>query len=223
MSAPAEIWPRLFELPEELFGPAAAWARAHAAHAADPARSFEECPRGDWLVAAAALAGVDARELVGAVAMTLSAVCNELDRAGRPEPPTLRRAIETSEAWADGAAEEPEVRAELDALGADTTSVAWALLYATANASHHAAIEADGSAPAGARVWARHALARQAAHALRLLAEGLGPRGGEATAAMLRSLVEWPTVEAALAATFAEGWEREVEAATTFGGALPAK
>jgi hypothetical protein len=192
-----EAWLRLFELPEPIFGPATAWSRAHAI---DPAHGWDECPRGDWLVAAAARAGVEARTLIGAVTITISAIANELDRLGRPEPKELRHAIELCEAWADCAAEAPEIRDALDALGTDTLGLAWALLFATADAAHHEALRDSGDAPAGERAWARLALAQHASNALRLLAAPMGPRGGEATAAVLRSLLPWEQVERALAA-----------------------
>lgn len=195
-----ETWQRLFELPETLFGPATAWARAHAT---DPARGWCECPRGDWLVAAAARAGVEARTVIGVVTMTISVISNELDRAGRAgraEPKELRHAIELCEAWADGAAESPEVHASLEALGTDTRGLAWALLFATADAAHHEALHASSDAPPGERAWARLSLAQHASTALRALAEPLGPRGSEATAAVLRAFLPWEQVEGALAA-----------------------
>ncbi len=195
-----DSWLRLFELPAATFGPAAEWAHAHADA---PARGWDECPRGDWLLAAAARAGVDARAVIGALAMTCSAVSNELDRRGHPEPRPLREAIELSEAWADGVAESPEVAVALEApeaLGTDTHGLAWALLFATADAAHHEALHASGDAPPGERAWARVSLAQHASHALRTLAEPFGARGGEATAHVLRSFLAWEQVEATLAA-----------------------
>jgi hypothetical protein len=136
--------------------------------------------------------------VIGAIAMTISAIANELDRLGRPEPKELRHAIELCEAWADGAADAPEIRLAFDALGANTRGLAWALLFATLDAAHHEALHASADAPVGERAWARLSLAQHASHALRVLAEQVGPRGGEATAAVLRSFLAWEQIEAAL-------------------------
>ncbi len=176
----AEQWLELFALQPTISGDASSWARAFAAR---PRAGWEACPRGEWLVAAAVRARVDPREVVSALATTISAISNELDRMGRPEPPALRRTIELAEAWADGVAELEELRGAERALDGEANELARRLLRTTIEAA------TDGAS-----------LAERAAQAMHALGDPLGPRGHEATAAVLRSLLAWERVEAAITA-----------------------
>jgi hypothetical protein len=221
MPAPADLWPQLFALPEAQFGPAAAWARAHAAaHPGDPRALYDACPRADWLIAAASLSGLDEHAVINVLAQLLRVVTNELDRAGRPQAPELLRAIDVCEAWADGAASEPEVLALHDELlGGVGLAIDLATVTTTAaRLATLAAEPADPEPPAGSRPYQRQAVALHAAKLLRDFAENLGPRGHEAVLEMLRAFLPWEAIEAALPSIGTEAYARELAACAAMLG-----
>jgi hypothetical protein len=106
-------------------------------------RAWNECPRGDWLLAMAARAKVDEKRIVLAAAACARQALEHVDPAeSRP-----LSAIETAEAWANGQATAEACRAlasELDGMRVDDPALACAFAAAHAalasiDAPEHAA------------------------------------------------------------------------------------
>jgi hypothetical protein len=106
-------------------------------------RAWNECPRGDWLLAMAARARVDEKRIVLAAAACARQALEHVDPAeSRP-----LRAIETAEAWANGSVSAEACRAlatELDRMSVDDPALACAFAAAHAalasiDAPEHAA------------------------------------------------------------------------------------
>lgn len=185
MDVAAQDWLRLFDgaAPE-----AAAWASAHAD---DPARGWDECPSGDWLVGAAARAGLPAREILGALHALLAAVFDELASRGVATEPALARALDAADAWLEGRLGVTELAEEEREVSASGGALARALALATLHAASHDA------APAAADP--RAALAERAGDVIRALAARAGDKGQPLAAALVREQLPWGVIAATLA------------------------
>ena len=136
--------------------------------------TWEQCPRGDWLLWFAAKAGVERKTVVlaacAAARLALPFVEHSDDRP--------RVAIETAERWARGeatiedvhaaraaaAAAEDAAAARAAAAAAEDAAAAYAAAYAAASAAYAAAYAAASAAYAAASA-AAYAAARAAAYA----------------------------------------------------------
>src|SRR5689334_3437484 len=138
---------------------------------ADGERAWAECPRGDWLVAAAARAGMPGRELLGIAHTILGEVFGELSSRGIATEEALLDAIDVLDAWLDERLDREEVRARADEIIRIGSPLAVAVAVAAKRAANGE--EAD------------------AGDVVRAPADRVGPKGHALGAALVRSHLAW--------------------------------
>jgi len=167
-----------------------------------PEAAYAACQRGDWLLWLAVRAGVDRREVVGAAcAVARTALGHVPESDQRP-----LQAIEAAERWAAGGASDTATinayaaaAAAADAAADAAAAAAYAAgadaAYAAAYAAADAAADAYAAADAAADAAAAYAAADADAAADAARAASLAQ-----SAVIVRSLIHWSVIEAALLA-----------------------
>jgi hypothetical protein len=195
----AQDWLILFEAPDEVVGPSTVWARDYAE---DPAHGWDECPRGDWLIAAAAFAGMSSRQVIATLHTLLSALFRAREAAGTATDADLARALEAMAAWLDGRAGATELAHVFDELIFDGSALARVMVFATADAARHAELGDDAGKEDLSLLWGAGALATHAGRVVRELDARMGGNARASVAALVRTYLPWETV--AEAATTSE-------------------
>jgi hypothetical protein len=165
-------------------------------YAAAPSVGWDECPRADWMLSAAARAGVSGRDLIGVLHDVLTAFFEQRALTGKPTPEAVADVLTVGKAWADGEANQEDVQRVYERIS-HKERLASKIAFATRDAAIHAGIGADADKEDLALIWAACALGEHTGAVMREFA------GNEKvlllTAGIVRAYLPWESVAEALA------------------------